>query len=376
MSKIIEVKIPGKLFFTGEWSVLKKNNSSIILPINKFIKVRIKSSNRIILNAKDINLKNIIFNFIKNKLEIENKLNTSKKKNLSFAKKAIETALKYLTERKIFIKNFSLNINSQFPKIKLQNGKTTKIGLGSSAATTVAIISALLKFHKIKIHSKQKKNLIFKLSSISHYFTQNKSGSCADIAVCTYQKPIIYKRFDSSWLERKLEKTNSLTKIIKIKWPNLKISYIQIPSNLILCVGFTGISASTKKILEQIFIFKKNDNNKFCDITNSLNKITLKLIKSFKEKISQKQSQTILNLIKENRTLLKKLPNLETKKLTQLIEIAEKYNSSAKFSGSGAGDCGIAVCFNKQISTKIKNDWLAKKIYPLNIKILNSTLSL
>ncbi len=226
--KTIKIKTPGKLFLSGEWGVLEPHNSCLILPVNKFVKAEIYPSSEIIINAPDIDLKDIHASLDKTKLIIKKDLSSQKKEKFLFAKTAIETALKYLSEKNIEIKNFELSIDSEISKIKLKDGSFTKIGLGSSAATAVAIISAILKFHDFEVESFQAKEIIFKLSSIAHYIAQNKVGSCADVAASTYAQPLIYKKFDDAWFTQEIEKNKQLTDLVEKPWPGRGLSAIRL----------------------------------------------------------------------------------------------------------------------------------------------------
>ena len=107
----------------------------------------------------------------------------------SLTQKTIETALLYLKEQSILIKNFSLSINS---REMLCSSGNYKLGLGSSGAVTVAIIKALLAFHGQETESSDAKELVFKLSYLAHYRIQENIYSGYDIATSIYQKPIYY----------------------------------------------------------------------------------------------------------------------------------------------------------------------------------------
>jgi phosphomevalonate kinase len=356
------VKILGKLFLSGEWSILSQNHSCIVLPIQKYLKANISHNSHIIVNTKDINLENLYLNFDDTNVYIKNILSNTEQQKFLLAKSAIKTALKYLTEKNIAINNFKLSIDSEISKLKLKDGSYTKIGLGSSAATIVATIATILKFHNLEINSLKTKNLIFKLSSIAHYFAQNKVGSCADVACCSFGKPIVYKRFDPTWLIKEFKKQKTLNEIVQQDWPDLEITPLMLPKNIFFLPCFVGYSASTEKLIPEIL----KDKEKLKKISNTIDKIVQELIPILnKDKLNQKDQNKILYLIGKNRKLLRKLhPNLETKELTKLIKLANTNNSTAKFSGAGAGDCGIAICFNKGVAKNILNKWKNANLYP------------
>ncbi|MBD3231032.1 phosphomevalonate kinase [Candidatus Dependentiae bacterium] len=365
--KTIQVKVPGKIILSGEWSILQPGNSCIVIAVDKYVFLKISQSRKIKISANDIDLKNVLSEIKNYKLIFKSKLTKSQKLKLKLCKKSIEIACKYLSENNIAIKNFNLNINSQISNFTLPNGKTKKIGLGSSSAIVVAIISGLLKFHNFKIQSKKIKNIIFKLSSIAHYIKQNKVGSCADIAACTFQKPLEYKRFDPSWFNQQI-KTKKLNFIVNIKWPNLKIKPIQLPSDLKINIGFVGFSSSTKNLINQI---SKNNPNLLSKNFFKINQIVKKLLQSFKQSENPSQKSEILNLINQNRNFLKKIDTkLEPPKLKKMIQLANLTGAEAKFSGAGGGDCVIAINFDKTTESKINQLWQKNSFFPLKINML------
>jgi len=93
------------------------------------------------------------------------------------------------------IKSFpSLAINIQGDsEFYSSEGKT---GLGSSSAITVSLVGALLSFFEKKDDFK---DLLFKLSSLSHTFAQGNIGSCFDISCAIYGSHI-FKRPSPSLL--------------------------------------------------------------------------------------------------------------------------------------------------------------------------------
>ncbi|MDD3160073.1 MAG: hypothetical protein PHQ98_03835, partial [Candidatus ainarchaeum sp.] len=101
----MEIRAPGKLMLSGEWSVLE-NAPCIVLAVDKTVTAQIKESNEINFTAKAFGINQINAKFIDNELIID--ANDSEKKRLLFVANATKTALIYLTEKNIPISNFSL----------------------------------------------------------------------------------------------------------------------------------------------------------------------------------------------------------------------------------------------------------------------------
>ena len=74
------IKTPGKLFLSGEWSILVPNNTCIVLPINKFLTTQIQANKNIVVTLQDFDLKNIELEFTNNKLQLKTILSKEKNK--------------------------------------------------------------------------------------------------------------------------------------------------------------------------------------------------------------------------------------------------------------------------------------------------------
>src|SRR5690606_23432475 len=116
------------------------------------------------------------------------------------------------------------------------------------------------------------------------------------------------------------------------------------PKDLNLVVGWTGVPSSTRNLVESVNNKISNNSHVYEKFLNESNNCVKKIISAFKDNnVEEVQRQ-----IQKNRELLIELSKqfniqIETPKLTKLCDIALKYNGSAKPSGAGGGDCGIAI---------------------------------
>ncbi|HLC80114.1 MAG TPA: phosphomevalonate kinase [archaeon] len=347
--KEVKVCAPGKIMLSGEWSVLE-GCQCIVLAIDKQVCASITDSKQTQIELSDFN--------ITTKAKITNsKIRFSENdEKLIFTKHAIETTLQYLKTKKIRAKHFTLKTKSDISKIESQNS-TAKPGFGSSAAATVAICAALLKFHGVGIFSKTEKEILFKLSIIAHYLAQGKIGSGFDIAASTFGGALVYKRFDSQWLLDQIKK-KKIGKIVEQNWPLLEYRNITLPSRMQIVIGFSGKSASTKELVEKMQKFKTQKKQEYEKLIFWIREVTQNLI----EALENSEEKEILTIIDENADILKQLGDLSGNELEieehrKMMQIASKYYAAAKFSGAGGGDCCIAVCFDPKIAHKIKVEW-------------------
>ncbi|MDP6670723.1 MAG: phosphomevalonate kinase [archaeon] len=367
---MVEVKAPGKLMLAGEWSVLEVGNPCIVMAVDKYVKAIAEESESSVINAKDLGIENKEAEFDGKELKFKEELSEEEKEKIVMAKNSVEITLRYLQEAGVETKKFNISTHSEITSITLKDGTSAKVGFGSSAAAVVAIISAVLKLHNQDIDSLEAKAKIYKLGCTAHFIGQGKVGSSFDVAASTYGGAIVYKRFDPKWLVEQIESGKQIKEIVEERWEAFEATPIKLPEDFVLNVGFVGYGASTKALVVKMRDFKASDPEKYNEIYASISKVVNELI----EAINQSDKEKIKQLLAENRELLKQLAkesgnNLETKELTELIEAANALGAAAKFSGAGAGDCGIAICFDNETAEKVKATWEEKGIYPIAVNI-------
>lgn len=354
---MIKIKAPGKVLIAGEWNILEPDHHCIVAAVDRFVEVNISSSdkNRIIIEQKDIDTK---FEFDgSRKIIFTSNLDKEKLEFLHFTKISIETFQKFYPSSKPFI------IETKSSELEV---KGTKIGFGSSAATVVSIITALLKFHKIDTS----RELILKLSLIANFIAQDGKGSGFDIAASVLGGFTYYSRFDPIWLRGELT-NKSIEKIINQKWPGLDYIRLEFPKDLHVIVGYVGYSASTRELISKMSEWRKSNEEKYLEIINKIEIIVMKL-KTYLEK---KDSDNLLKLINENSVLLSELSeishiDIETPELKLIHEIAREHDAAGKLSGAGGGDIGIVLAYEN--TSVIKEKLEENKILPIEINICES----
>ena len=191
----INVSAPGKLMLAGEWAVLELGVPCIVMAIDKKVTAKMQESKAIAIKAPDLKIEKKEASFDGKKLNWKQELNAEEKEKLLIAQFAIETTLRYLQEKGKKTSTFYITTGSSDAVIQLPNGEIKKIGFGSSAAICVAIVEAILGFHRMETESKEAKETIFKIAALAHYEAQGKVGSCFDIAASTFGGLLAYKKF-------------------------------------------------------------------------------------------------------------------------------------------------------------------------------------
>lgn len=364
MDETYVVRAPGKLLLLGEYAVLEEGIPAVAMAINKCIYCHIKESEKIIFTSRRISISRVQFEYKDKKVNLISKVDEIDV--LEFSKNAMEITLRYLEEKGVPLKNFEINILSD-----LSNQYNIKYGFGSSAAVTVAIVGALLYLHGFDIH-KSNKDVIFKLSAISHFISQG-SGSGVDVAASTYGGLFIYKSYTSDWMKRKLKNLDSISKLVNEEWKFFEINKIMVLMDVFFSIGWTGKAASTKHFLEHVKNVKNGNEDDIKFYQNFLN-TSSKIVEAFIYGIKNGKKDLINKSVAANRNLLKELANrsnieMETETLRYLIGVAKKMGFEAKFSGAGGGDCGYAVIYDKKSDKALKKEWEKYGIHPLDLAI-------
>jgi len=211
-------------------------------------------------------------------------------------------------EESINIFKQKYNVNGEM-LVKTYSDFSSKLGLGSSSAVTVATIIALSKLYKIKISKKEIFDLGYKVIR-----TIQKVGSGFDVASATYGGTIYFLT------------GGKVIEPLPIK-------------DLSLVIGYSGTKASTTRIVKDL----KPDFKIFDKIGKIVEEAKIALVNS-----DWKIAGELMN---QNHQLLKSM-GVSTQKLDKMCEAAVLSGAfGAKLSGAGGGDCMISLV----PENKIKN---------------------
>jgi phosphomevalonate kinase len=342
----------------GEYAVLSNGYPAIVTAINRYITIEISQST---INK----LSHAFMEFPETTWEVDHNglIIGLEGEKYSFLKDAITCAYEFLKEKSVIITPFSLKIQNGLND--LITGK--KIGLGSSAAIVVGVISAILEFHDEMIVKEPLE--LYKLSCIAHLKAQG-NGSGADIAASVYGGCLLYYRYDTPWLVQKLlVQKEKICTLINLPWPNLRIEKVNLPKNARLIAGWTKQIAKTAPMVDKIETFQSNQRKNY-DIFLERSKAA---VDEFIKSCELEDSTGILNSIGNNRSALQYLSDItgvqiETKEISKLCKIADQYGRG-KSSGAGGGDCGIAILLGDGEREILKQEWELAGIQPLDILI-------
>jgi mevalonate kinase len=185
-----------------------------------------------------------------------------------------------------------------------------QLGLGSSAAVTVAVLAVLQKWISQRIDLDK----IYKLGVKVIRAVQHDLGSGADVAASVYGGVIVYQ-----------------TKPLKIETINVmpKITLI-----------YTGYKTPTVEVIDKVNNAAKNAPDYFNNLYRIIGDLVLKGIKCFKQQDWQQLGQLFYSHFDAQRALGVSDDTIETI-VAELKNMPAVYG--AKISGAGLGDCVIAL---------------------------------
>lgn len=375
----MKITVPGKVMLAGEWNVLLPNHSCLAFAITRYAHCSIIPSSNFTLFSEPF--KYIVhFSFEENKLIFQDEA-SPRYKDFSLALKGVEISLQYLSLCNITLKPFTLQVDtSSFYDI--HNTNLLKIGLGSSAASLVGIVTSILVFHGISVNNFDEKLIVFKLSSIALLYHYPLS-SCYDLAACIFGSVIHYTSFDTQLLLKQL-KENSLQEVLSQNfggWQGLNITQLTVREFPFL-IYWTGKSSSTISLVTEVNSYlNQHKQNKelqtlYLELMDTINSVVDKLSLA----LDRKDFTLITRLIKKNRELLldfQKLitVTLETPDHQFIVTKAAKHRCTAKLSGAGGGDIVIVVGESQSLLDRLKSSLSEQNLYPLSLSLDTSGVS-
>lgn len=321
----------------GEWSVLEEGNPALVMAVNKGVTVEIGESESFMITSASIGVRDHAFDIHKKKIA------TKMSSKLHLFCTALEAFMHYAGKNAY--EPICIDITSDIT----QSASGEKIGFGSSAAMTVALIAALNGYYETCL-SKQE---VFNISFYAHYIAQGKKGSGFDIAASVFGGRIVYHK----------PKVNELPTEgfwdISMPYPGFSVRQLK-RSTIHFLVGFSGKSASTPELIDAVNVFKNKKPLEYEKHINVLNTHVSRCIDSLSENLCEEQ----LDCIREIRGQFQAFQQIsgiefETTQITHMCDSAEGVGCAAKFSGAGGGDSVIGFACDSSELERLTHAWVA-----------------
>lgn len=340
----------------GEFAVLENYQRLVVMAVDRFVYAGLEQGGENRLSLFNFGLTNLEWKWSHGKVTVK-----TDNGRVQFVENAMTVVYTYLKENQISPRPFHLTVRSE-----LDDTGGQKYGLGSSAAVTTAVVSAILKqFLPYDPSAK----LVFKLASISHVITQG-NGSGADVAASSYGGLLQYSSFQADWLLRAYDNSSAITELATLDWPYFTIEPIQLPANIHMCIGWTGSPASTSSLIQKIRRLKDTNSSLYDKFLFD----SSMAVESFLDGVTNVESSQVIKGVRLNRQALAEVGrnagvDIETPELTLLCDLAEQHGGAGKPSGAGGGDCGIAFMPSAEQATQLKHAWEKAGIKPLDLTL-------
>lgn len=324
----ITVKTPGKLILLGEYAVLEQA-PALVATVNKFCTIKLRPSQNDVFRIEAPNLDIPDFSFLlseKGDVFLANGHTELQQNKLSF----VLSVLKYIHQKlgkKIPAFNISIDTADFFHPV---SGK--KMGLGSSAALTVALLSAIEKLLNNIFSSTD----FFQKALHAHRYAQGKIGSGVDIAASSTGGIIQYR------MPELIEGTNE--EIQQLHWPD----------DLYMLSIWTDKSVSTRTMVRKMRTFRKKKTAMYKDIMNEMADLSEVGCRAFRLGNTQK----FLDVIEAFGNIERKLTNHSEADIfssvhERIAKIVINEGGYYKPSGAGGGDIGTAFCRSAKVFKSI-----------------------
>lgn len=344
-------RAPGKLFITGEYAVMLPGSPAVLVAVDRRVSVTVSSaSTRGVVVTTDLHPEPV-------GLEWREPPSISR---LPHVAAVLGVVAELLAGRDLAAPNLCLRIDSE-----LHDG-TTKFGLGSSGAVTVAVIDAVLAHCGVELD----RDARYRLAMIASA-RLNPGASGADLAASTWGGWVYYQAPDRAAL-LDLVARRGLEEALYIDWPGLAVRRLTAPQNLTLAVGWTGSPAVTDELVAR-------PKGGWRDTAAHRDFVTVmaEAVRATVAALDGGDTPAVLRQIGVARRLLTGLDEavglgIFTDKLTALCDVAQAQGWAAKPSGAGGGDCGIALRDNadeKDIA-RLRQQWAAIGVQHLPIGVL------
>lgn len=351
---------PGKILWLGGYAVLERPNVSFITGVDKRVSAQAKESEKIVFKSPQFNIQ------AEGTFDRESKklvLNDESGK-LKFVKTAAEGCLQYFDWKGIAVKNFELETISD-----VAFGFEVKAGLGSSAAVTVATVSALFELHGLSL--KEHREQVHKLSQWAHNTAQGKIGSGFDIAAACYGASS-YVRYSPEIL-----KDNPFPQVVDKEW-DYETSEVPLPEKFHVATAALGKSASTSEMVKKINAWKAEHSAEYWTLMNEYNACNAIAIAALK-KLHQDHSDKNLNEFKKffnhSQFLRKQLgvkagAEIESEEYTLLREESEAQGAFVScLPGAGGGDSIAAFCLSSEAKKELEAFWAGRGLKVLDLNV-------
>ncbi len=313
------VHAPGKMIVLGEYAVLE-GAPALVCAVDRWAEVRLapREGAEFVVESPSLGIDAEPFVVTpKGHIRFNPSLEESRKKRLSFFRTIFELVWAYLNERQMKLPALTAALNTDdFYSPSLH----AKLGFGSSAALTVALVYALLKYMDRNFGLTE----IYGLAYRAHHEAQGKIGSGIDIAASTFGGRLIYRMATASAPAPEIPQRVA-------PWDELRMLTV-----------WTGKSASTQQFVQGVNQLRDINPALYAQLIERLSNLSVAGCTAYENK----QLDEFLTIVGDYYSAMKELG--ETSGMPIISDSHERIAAEAaaaglayKPSGAGGGDIGL-----------------------------------
>lgn len=359
---MITRRAPGKLFVAGEYAVVEPGHPAVIVAVDRYSTATVTEAGA---PGESTLSSDMSGGVILRCLRVGGRLiplssDAAVRGSFAYVLAAIGIVERLLVERGRPPRSFRLAVTSD-----LTDADGRKLGLGSSAAVTVATIAALNAFYRLDLRPMERYRLAM-LATIA--VAPRASGG--DVAASTWGGWVAYSAPDRTWLAE-LVPDGGVATALEVQWPGLMLRALPAPRCLRLRVGWTGQPASTTALVANLHR-KPRQNRYYTEFLADSSDCVRRLVTALEHHDSAgvqreiRRARWVLSDFDANARL-----GIMTPRLEALCAAAEAVGAAAKPSGAGGGDCGIALIHHRAHTemTALTQRWAQAGIRPLPLRV-------
>ncbi|HEX6982593.1 MAG TPA: hypothetical protein VF181_07515 [Balneolaceae bacterium] len=322
----IQASAPGKLILLGEYAVLE-GAPCLVAAVDRSCDVQINPlpGEAFRIEASNPDIPDIQFTLNdEGRICFKKGLSSANRERLRF----VISTLKYV------IRQSDGSLPSGAIKIDTESfyHKTGhKLGLGASAAITVSLLSALMKYINKPIAGKD----LYREAYQIHRKAQGKLGSGTDVAASAVGGVMQYcMQKNGNQIDGVLEPA---------EWPQ----------DLQIIPIWAGYSASTQDMVRKVEMYRDENSSSYKAIMNPMKKLSADGCRAFLRGDVKSFLEVVANFIRQEQKLGEvSQTDIISKAHKEIMTLVEEAGGVYKPSGAGRGDIGVAFC--DDIDTRLR----------------------
>ena len=382
MSRSVTCQAPGKLYVAGEYAVVESGHSALLVAVDRFITVTAATA-----AGPRARVSSALYDGGERTWQRDARgLAVPSTGATDYVISALRVVEELVREQGREPAMVHLDVLSE-----LDDASGRKLGLGSSAAVTVATVRAVAGFHALDLSDLD----VFKLALLASDAVE-PVGSGGDLAASALSGWVLYSSPDRHWLRRQ-RRVRGVGALLQACWPGLAVRRMPQADGIDLLVGWTGEPASTASLVSHVQSRLQPrapaagpaaptpspaSGGPSGPSTRAPEARTYEQFLAASEHflaglVTALEAGDLAGVRRQvagHRRLLADLSRMsgvviETPGLSRLVEIACAHGAAAKSSGAGGGDCGIALHGPATSTAALRSAWAAAGIVPLDLAV-------